>query len=144
MIEIEGLGELPAGLLRHLGNDVSWRRWVLEPVTGHLKDLGHQRYRPDPELDEYTRARDRYCRYPDCNRRAVNCDLDHLCPWCQAHPDQGGSTSAANLAAECRRHHRGKTLRILTVTGDANSTLTWTDQHGHTDTTEPHNYLEGL
>ena len=144
MIEIEGLGEMPAGLLHHLGNDVSWRRWVLEPVTGHLKDLGHERYKPDAELDEYARARDRYCRYPGCNRRAIRCDLDHLCAWCKAHPDQGGRTSAANLAAECRRHHRGKTLGILTVEGDANGTITWTDQHGHQATTQPHDYNNGL
>ena len=144
MIEIEGLGPVPAGLLRQLGQDVSWRRWVLEPVTGHLQDLGHRRYRPDAALDEYARARDRYCRYPNCHRRAIRCDLDHLCAWCKAHPDQGGRTSAANLATECRRHHRGKTLGILTVTGDANNTLTWTDQHGHTDTTQPHNYNNGL
>ena len=144
MIEVEGLGQLPAGLLRHLGRDVSWRRWVLEPVTGHLKDLGHERYRPDHELDEYCRARDRYCRYPGCNRRAIRCDLDHLCAWCKAHPDQGGTTSAANLASECRRHHRGKTLGILTVTGDATDTLTWTDQHGRIGETRPHNYNEGL
>ena len=144
MIEIEGLGPVPAGLLRLLGENEAWRRWVLEPVTGYLKDLGHEKYPPDKELAEYCRARDRYCRYPGCNRRAIRCDLDHLCAWCKADPEQGGSTSAPNLASECRRHHRGKTLGILTVEGDANSTLTWTDQHGHVQSTEPHNYNDGL
>jgi hypothetical protein len=33
--------------------------------------------------------------------------------------------------------HRGETLRLLQFTGDANNTLTWTDQHGHQATTQP-------
>jgi hypothetical protein len=146
--ELEGYGALPAGLIRQLAGDASWRRWVLEPVTGHLLDLGKHRYTPSPELAEYVRARDRYCRYPGCHRTARRGDLDHLDPYHQDRPPDdedtpGGSTSATNLAAQCRHHHRGKTLGTFTVTGDPNDTLTWTDQHGQTGQTEPHDYNDG-
>jgi len=147
--ELDGYGALPVGLVRALAGDASWRRWVLEEVTGHLLDLGKHRYTPNRELDEYTRARDRYCRYPGCDQPATNGDLDHLEPFTHDRPPDdddapGGATSAANLAGQCRRHHRGKTFGYLTVTGEANGTLTWTDPNGHTNTTEPHNYNQGL
>jgi hypothetical protein len=147
--ELAGYGALPVGVIRSLAGDASWRRWVLEPVTGHLLDLGKHRYTPSPELAEYVRARDRYCRYPGCNRTAARGDLDHLDPYNHQRPPDdeqapGGPTSASNLAAECRRHHRGKTLGRFQVTGDPNGTLTWTDQHGNTGQTRPHDYNEGL
>ena len=145
----KGYGALPVELVRALAGDASWRRWVLEPVTGHLLDLGKHRYRPNPELDEYVRARDRYCRYPGCNRLAANGDLDHVHAFNQQRaPDDddapGGCTCAANLAGQCRHHHRGKTFGVLRVTGDPNGTLTWTDKHGPVGETRPHNYNDGL
>ena len=47
--------------------------------------------------------RDETCRFPLCRRRAEACDLDHVKAW-----EEGGSTSASNLAHLCRMHHRLK------------------------------------
>ena len=68
---------------------------------------------------------------PAATAPAIRCDLDHLCAWCTSPPRRKAAARPRPTSpAECRRHHRGKTLGILTVTGDANDTLTWTDQHG--------------
>ena len=83
-------------------------------------------YRPGPRLQAYVRTRDRHCRFPGCRRRATRCDLDHTTPW------PAGTTSADNLHALCRYHHRLKTHTAWTVTTGPNHTLTWTSPRGHT------------
>lgn len=60
-------------------------------------------YRPSAELDRWTRARDRRCRFPGCRRPVPRGgELDHALP----HPL--GPTSAANLVGYCTSDHRGK------------------------------------
>jgi hypothetical protein len=54
--------------------------------------------------------------------------LDHLTPYNHTHPESGGATTAANLAAGGHRDHQLKTDRILNVTG--NHTLTTTTPSG--------------
>jgi predicted restriction endonuclease len=49
------------------------------------------------------------CRWPGCTRSARTCDLDHIVPW----PD--GPTTADNLIALCRGHHRLKTLGRFSI-----------------------------
>ena len=118
---------------------------MVEPVTGHLKDLGprtvqtrHRARRIQSAPATATAAT------PAATDPATRCDLDHLCAWCKAHPEQGGPTSAANLAAELPTAPPRQNMGILTVEGDANGTITWTDQHGHQATTQPHDYNNGL
>ncbi|BEP14990.1 hypothetical protein acdb102_33010 [Acidothermaceae bacterium B102] len=146
--ELDGYGALPADLVRALAADAQWRRWVLEPVTGHLLDLGKHRYRPSEELAEYVRARDRYCRWPGSTRSAKRADLDHVVAFQQdktgPDDDRGGNTSSANLAALSRRVHRAKTHGTISLTITADGTVTWTTPDGHTYTTKPHNYFDGL
>jgi len=106
--EIIGFGPIPAELARRLasGSD-TWRRLVTDPVTGHLLDYGTRRYEPPAALREYIIARDRTCQFPGCARGSYLCDLDHVEPF--TGDDDGGATSADNLLALCRRHHRLKT-----------------------------------
>jgi hypothetical protein len=113
--EILGFGPIPAELARRLaaGSDM-WRRLVTDPVTGHLLDLGTRKYEPSAALREYIIARDRTCQFPGCARAAYLCDLDHVRPF--TGTDDGGATSADNLLALCRRHHRLKTHNHWTLT----------------------------
>jgi hypothetical protein len=82
------------------------RVMVTDEETGGLLEVVEPRYRPSRRLDEAIRLRDLACRFPGCRRNAVGrasgVDLDHTVPW------PAGDTSAANLAALCRHHHRLK------------------------------------
>ncbi|HYN56964.1 MAG TPA: HNH endonuclease signature motif containing protein, partial [Motilibacterales bacterium] len=71
------------------------------------------------------------CRFPGCTVPARECDLDHLIPF----PE--GPTSAANLHALCRRHHRLKHNDGWTVTALPDSGLRWTSPLGTTRDTWP-------
>lgn len=51
--------------------------------------------------------RDGTCRAPGCTVSAERCDLDHRVPW------PTGPTTASNLMALCRRHHRMKSHGYL-------------------------------
>ena len=52
----------------------------------------------------------------------------------------GGHTSSANLASLSKLGHIAKTHNGWTVTGNANSVLTWTSPNGATYTSHPHDY----
>ncbi len=112
--EIIGYGPIPAKLARLLAAESdTWRRLVTDSVTGHLLDFGSRKYEPSAALREYIVARDRTCQFPGCARAAYLCDLDHVKPF--TGTDGGGATSADNLLALCRRHHRLKTHNNWTL-----------------------------
>ena len=71
-------------------------------------------------MDRAVRARDVTCRFPGCRRAAdsAGTDLDHTIPY------PTGPTSATNLAALCRRHHRLKHTAGWTVTLHPTGTMT--------------------
>ncbi|MGO1523138.1 MAG: DUF222 domain-containing protein [Nesterenkonia sp.] len=58
---------------------------------------------PPQRLREAIIFRDGHCQTQGCTVAAERCDLDHQTPW-----DSGGKTTAKNLQALCRRHHRLK------------------------------------
>lgn len=62
-------------------------------------------YAPSKALADFVRCRDLTCRWPGCDRPAVDCDLDHTIPYAA-----GGPTHAANLKCYCRTHHLVKTF----------------------------------
>ncbi|MDX6203438.1 MAG: hypothetical protein QOJ83_2938, partial [Frankiales bacterium] len=133
--ELSGYGAIPAGMARELAADHAWRRWVVDPVTGHLLDYGRRCYRPPKPLADFIRALDRYCRFPGSGRTAAKADLDHPIPF-----DQGGPTSARNLGALSRFVHRAKTHGDYQLTRDPDGTCTWTTPLGRVYTTYPHDY----
>ena len=125
--ELRGYGPLPAGLARQLAADATWTRWLTEPTTGALLDVGRKRYVPSERLRQFIQARDRVCRFPGCEQPAHRCDLDHAQPW-----DAGGETTTANLGALCRRHHRMKThCDWGIIESAANGACTWRTPTGH-------------
>ncbi len=145
--ELAGHGSIPPELTRAIAHDPTgtWQRLITDD-TGHLLHLDRTRhtppatavpttargpapesgYRPSRALREYVVARDRTCRFPNCNRTACTCELDHLDP----HAD-GGETSACNLHPLCCRHHHIKHDAGWTVTRDPDGTSVWTSPTGH-------------
>lgn len=68
-------------------------------------------YSPPQRLRDALIFRDGTCQAPGCTVDAQHCDLDHQIP----HPD--GPTTAGNLWALCRRHHRMKSHGYLSPPG---------------------------
>ena len=96
-----------------------------------MLDVGRTRHDPPPDLERFVRIRDAMCRFPGCRRQASGCDLDHTIPY----PE--GETSAANLHALCRRHHRLKHETGWAVKALPGTTLEWTSPLGAAYTTHP-------
>lgn len=138
--ELRGFGPLPASVARALAADAGWRRWVTDPVTGHLLDAGHTTYQPPAALREHLLAAHATCRFPGCAVSAARCDLDHAVPFPrrEGRPDVrppgddpgGGRTSAANLGPLCRRHHRLKTSGGWDLQVSDDLSVTWTSPAG--------------
>ncbi|HVQ94100.1 MAG TPA: DUF222 domain-containing protein [Mycobacteriales bacterium] len=131
--ELAGYGPIPAGLARQLAADPTgtWRRILTDPATGAILDVGHRSYRPPRPLARFVTARDGTCRFPGCRQPARRCDLDHVIAW----PD--GPTTAANLIALCRHHHRLKHCGRWAVSADRDGALTWTAPTGRSYDTRP-------
>ena len=92
-----------------------------------LLDYGRSTYRPPAGLADFVRAWDQRCVFPTCNRRAKDCDIDHLRDW-----REQGETKFDNLAAECPRHHQMKHEADWTVQRLDDGTVRWTSPTGHT------------
>ncbi|WP_380176394.1 HNH endonuclease signature motif containing protein [Kineococcus sp. DHX-1] len=102
---VDGLGPVSIETARELAADpdATWRKVIVAPGTRDVVDVAADVYRPSAALRRFIVARDGTCRGPGCVRPAADCDLDHVVPW----PD--GPTTADNLQALCRTHHRFKT-----------------------------------
>jgi hypothetical protein len=77
----------------------------------------------------------RTCTFPDCTRPATHCDIDHRVPF-----GKGGWTILDNLAPLCRRHHRMKTRKKVTLER-VGGALVWTLPDGQVHITRPKPYL---
>ena len=94
-------------------------------------DLDTPTYRPSARLIAFVKGRDGGCRFPGCHTPARHVDLDHVIP----HPE--GPTSAKNLMALCRRHHRIKHRPGWHVILRLDGVVEWTDPTGRRMTTHP-------
>jgi hypothetical protein len=88
-------------------------------------------YRPSRALRAHLAHRDRTCRFPSCPVPAQRTDADHTLTWPR------GPTHPANLALLCRRHHRLKQSRHVTLTQPRPGVLDWTMPTGLRYTTGP-------
>jgi hypothetical protein len=129
--ELAGYGPVTAETARRIAAEGMWRRLLLEPGNGRLLDYGRTTYRPPADLTEFLLARDRVCGFPGCNIPAARCDLDHTVPFGR------GSTSAANMGALCRRHHRAKHEGGWRLTRHGDERCTWTSPAGHSYDSAP-------
>ncbi|NBV65801.1 MAG: HNH endonuclease [Actinobacteria bacterium] len=124
--QLAGYGVLPAQIMRALAGEGKWRRFITDPNTGTLLDYGRDSYQPPQDLVDYLIARDRTCRFPGCRQSAARADIDHAEAW-----EDGGETSAANLGALCRRHHRMKTHGGWKLTSSEDGSCNWESPDGH-------------
>jgi hypothetical protein len=124
--DLAGYGPITADQARKIAGDGELRRLVCDPVSGTLLDYGTTTYRPPKSLADHVIARDVICAVPGCRRRAQYCELDHIVPF----PD--GPTSAENLAAVCKHHHRAKDGGGHSTERFADGTRRWTTPLGIT------------
>ena len=125
-----GGGVLPTPLLAELIASGATTRQLRRP-----SDSPEPHYRPSRALDEFVRLRDLTCRFPNCDRPAHYCDIDHAVPW------PLGPTHSSNLRALCRKHHLVKTF----WSGEGawsdrqfpDGTIVWTSPTGRTYVTTP-------
>ncbi len=134
--ELAGSGPIPAAVARRIAADQTgtWRR-LLTDERGRLLDYGRTTYRPPKDLAEHVIARDRTCRYLNCNRQARLCDLEHAIPW-----EEGGHTNEANLNAICSRHHHAKHEAGWQPERQPDGSIEWTSPTGHTYVEPPASY----
>ncbi|MGI8869226.1 MAG: DUF222 domain-containing protein [Mycobacteriales bacterium] len=125
--ELAGYGPISADLARTIARDATWRRIFTRPADGTAVALDQLSYRPGKILGEFVKARDVRCRFPSCARLAFaeSIDLDHGIPWPR------GKTSATNLSAKCRSHHRLKTHGRWLHEQRPDGTIVWTAPTGH-------------
>jgi hypothetical protein len=128
--EIPGYGPIPAPAARAMGADRDWVRWLVDPGTGALLDVGADRYRPGDRLRRFIAARDRRCGFPGCPKPADQCDCDHVITFVRR-----GRTVTVNLGPLCRQHHNAKTHGLWRLTYHPDTaTKTWTSPLGKTYT----------
>jgi hypothetical protein len=138
---LPGHGPIPAALCRELAADATWRRILTDPDTGHLLDLGPQRYRPSERLREFVQVRDQHCRFPGCRRRARRCEVDHTIEF--GLP--GGDTIRINTGCLCKKHHdiKGMPGWDLIQDADGSGALTWITPTGQRYRTRPPDITTG-
>ena len=137
-------GDVPisAQAARRLAHDTdaTWRRILTDPATGTATDLSPG-YTPAKRVADYVKVRDGHTsRFPTSAARTL--ELDHITAYDHATPARGGATSAANLATTGKRDHQDKTDQLITVTGNANHTLTYRTGAGHSYPSPPHQYTD--
>jgi hypothetical protein len=123
---------LPGPIAWQIAHDVRMSTWLglyTDPATGIAADISRT-YRQPPRMRTFVKLRDGlHSRLPGSTTRRI--ELDHIAPYNHAQPERGGQTTASDLACEGLREHHLKTDRVLTITGDANSVLTYTTHTGH-------------
>jgi hypothetical protein len=113
---VPGYGLVPADLARAMAADRDLVRWLVDPGTGELIDVGAETYRPSARMRRFILARDQRCSFPGCGRRAEQCDLDHLHAF--SYLTRGGKTVRVNLGPLCRQQHNAKTHGGWTLSYD--------------------------
>jgi hypothetical protein len=118
---------LPAELIADLA-----RSATLRPLIHPLDAPPEPGYTPSQALADFVRCRDLTCRFPGCDRPAIDCDIDHTI----AHAD-GGPTHASNLKCLCRLHHLIKTFWGWHDQQLPDGVVIWTSPSGRTYITTP-------
>ena len=123
--DLAGYGPIPASIARELASDGRWRKFITDPSTGALLDVGRDMYIPPQYLVDFLSARDRRCRFPGCSQPARVCDIDHAISW-----EKGGETNPSNLGLLCRRHHRMKTHGGWKLESNPDGSCVWKSPDG--------------
>lgn len=113
------------------------RRWLSRPdlklsvrqVIDTMSATRVDQYEIPERLRRQVIERDGHCVFPHCTRPAHHGDIDHVAPYDSGGPP--GQTSADNLAALCRNHHRHKTFGGWSYTMLEPGYYLWRTPHGH-------------
>ena len=125
MLGADGL--IPAELVAELAKSAK-----LVPLV-HPGDAAPEAgYTPSQALADFVRCRDLTCRFPGCERPALDADIDHTIAY-----GDGGPTHAANLKCLCRLHHLLKTFWGWRDQQLPDATIIWTSPSGQTYVTTP-------
>jgi Domain of unknown function (DUF222)/HNH endonuclease len=111
---------IPAELVADLAKSAT-----LVPLVHPADAAPEAGYLPSRALADVVRCRDLTCRFPGCDRPAIDCDIDHTVPYAD-----GGPTHASNLTCLCRRHHLLKTFWGWSDQQLPDATLIWTSPSG--------------
>lgn len=160
--ELVGYGTINPETARKLAHlpRARWRRLVYSPATGHLCACGEKthapgevtdllaapleppppaegHYVPSPRMRRYVKARDRFCIFPRCRRKARRSALDHTDKYFH-----GGATATTNLHPFCVRHHLMKDdpNSGWTLISHNDGSWTWIAPNGQRHTGRPHDY----
>jgi hypothetical protein len=125
MLGADGL--IPAELIAELAKSAK-----LVPLIHPADAPPEAGYTPSQALADFVRCRDLTCRFPGCDRPAIDADIDHTI----AHAD-GGPTHASNLKCLCRLHHLLKTFWGWRDQQLPDATIIWTSPSGQTYVTTP-------
>jgi hypothetical protein len=125
--EVSSDGLIPPELVAELAKSAR-----LVPLIHPCDAAPEPGYVPSKALADFVRRRDLTCRWPGCDRPAVDCDIDHTIPFAQ-----GGTTHAANLKCYCRAHHLVKTFMDWGEQQLPDGTLIFTSPAGQTYVTTP-------
>jgi hypothetical protein len=90
-----------------------------------------RRWIPTKVLAWFIRCRDLTCRFPQCDKPATHCDIDHTVPYPR------GATQASNLKCLCRVHHLFKTFLGWRDRQHPDGTVDWLSPTGQKYTTHP-------
>ncbi len=123
--EIAGVGPVPVEVVRRLACDANVDLAV-EDRDGSILDQGRVRRDPTPVQRVEIDRRDKGCRFPGCSYTEFT-NVHHIEHWAD-----GGLTNLDNLVTLCRRHHRAVHEFGWSLSGDADSVLTFTSPHGRT------------
>jgi hypothetical protein len=118
---------IPAELIAQLADSAR-----LRPLVHPGEAVPEPGYIPSQALTDFIRCRDLTCRFPGCDRAALDCDIDHTIPY-----GDGGATHASNLKCLCRLHHLMKTFWGWRDQQLPDGTVIWTSPSGHTYVTTP-------
>jgi hypothetical protein len=100
-------------------------RVTVRPVLDLAEERGTDGHDPTPLLREQIILRYRTCVFPECERLARSCDLDHRIPY------PLGPTESWNLFPLCRKHHRLKTTGGWSYRPLDAHTIEWTSPLGN-------------
>lgn len=110
----------------------SIRPILTDPVTGAMLRYGRKTRRVPADLAGWLRIRDGRCRFPGCEKRAANSDIDHTVAC-----DDDGCTDHDNLAHLCRHHHRLKHNTAWRMWQRADGVIRWRSPAGRWHDTHP-------
>lgn len=121
-----GEGEDPtyldgAGHLRYTDMKVFDKLNIKKRDLTGVDEVEAEGYRPTERQKARVRLRDGICRFPDCQRPAAECEIDHVVEY----DGEEGLTVVKNLQCLCPFHHNLKTSGDYTIFMNHNGVCRW-------------------